>query len=77
MEQSAEEDAAALAAEIVKMPRPPTLTEARDKAIKVFGNKRRGNMAFKLITSNPADFGLEFRVGEKPSQRLIFPLAEA
>ena len=74
---SVEEDAAALAAAIAKMVRPPTLTEAREKSIKLFANKRRGNMAYKLMADNPAKFGLQFRLGETPSQKLVFPVAKA
>ena len=72
-----EEDAAALAAAIAKMPRPPTLTEAREKAIKLFANKRRGNAAYKLLADNSEKFGLQLRLGESPAQKLFSPLSKA
>ena len=74
---SAEEDASALAAAIAKMPRPPTLTEAREKAIKLFANKKRGNSAYKLLADNPDKFGLQLRPGESPAQKLFFPVSKA
>ncbi len=65
-----EEQAQSLAETIKGMPRPPTSTEAREKAEAIFG-RARGRKVFGLIKDSPGNYGLGYIPGASPAQKLI------
>ncbi len=70
-----EADSAALATAIAKEPRPPSLTEARQLARRLFG-RARADAAYGMVTKDSTRFGLEIRPGAKLAQKFIWPLAK-
>ncbi len=69
-----EADSAALAAAIAKEPRPPTLTETRQLARRLFG-KIRAAAAYDMVMNDLGSFGLELRPGATPAQKLVCPVS--
>jgi hypothetical protein len=62
-----------LADEIKSLKRPPTMTEVRDLAIKMFG-RYAGRPVFELLKADWKKFGLDVVKGDTLAQKLIVPL---
>ena len=68
-----EADVQRLADEIKSLARPPTMTEARGLAQKIFGNYF-GRSVFDLLRADWGKYGLEVAKGDTLAQKLIVPL---
>ena len=68
-----EADVQRLADEIKSLSRPPTMTEARGLAQKIFGNYF-GRSVFDLLRADWGKYGLEVAKGDTLAQKLIVPL---
>jgi hypothetical protein len=66
-------DVRRLADEIKSLKRPPTMTEVRDLAIKMFG-RYAGRPVFELLKADWKKFGLDVVKGDTLAQKLIVPL---
>ena len=66
-------DVRCLADEIKSLKRPPTMTEARGLAQKIFGNYF-GRSVFDLLRADWGKYGLEVAKGDTLAQKLIVPL---
>ena len=70
---STEADVQRLADEIKSFARPPTMTEARDLAVKMHGN-RIGRMIYAMLKEDLRKYGLCIAHGNSLAQKLIVPL---
>ena len=68
-----EADVQRLADEIKSFARPPTMTEARDLAKRIFG-RFHGRPVFELLKADWERYGLEVVKGDSLAQKLICPL---
>ena len=68
-----EADVQRLADEIKSLARPPTMTEARDLAKRIFG-RFHGRPVFELLKADWERYGLEVVKGDSLAQKLICPL---
>jgi hypothetical protein len=68
-----EADVQRLADEIKSLARPPTMTEARDLAAKIFG-KYFSRDVFDLLKADWNRYGLQITKGDTLAQKLIVPL---
>jgi hypothetical protein len=68
-----EADVQRLADEIKSFARPPTMTEARDLAVKMHGN-RIGRMIYAMLKEDLRKYGLCIAHGNSLAQKLIVPL---
>ena len=68
-----EADVQCLADEIKSLARPPTMTEARDLAVKMHGN-RIGRMIYAMLKEDLRKYGLCIAHGNSLAQKLIVPL---
>ena len=68
-----EADVQRLADEIKSLARPPTMTEARDLAAKIFG-KYFSRDVFNLLKADWNRYGLQITKGDTLAQKLIVPL---
>ena len=69
-----EADVQRLADEIKSLARPPpTMTEARDLAAKIFG-KYFGRSVYDLLKTDWHRYGLDIAKGDSLAQKLIVPL---
>ena len=68
-----EADIQRLADEIKSLARPPTMTEARDLAKRIFG-RFHGRPVFELLKADWERYGLEVVKGDSLAQKLICPL---
>ena len=64
-----------LADEIKSLKRPPTMTEVRALALKVFG-KTNGSSVYELLRTDWNRYGLDLVKGDTLAQKLVVPLVE-
>ena len=62
-----------LADEIKSLTRPPTMTEVRDLAMKLYG-RYAGRPVFELLKADWKKFGLDVVKGDTLAQKLIVPI---
>ena len=68
-------DVRRLADEIKSLKRPPTMTEVRALALKVFG-KTNGSSVYELLRTDWNRYGLDLVKGDTLAQKLVVPLVE-
>ena len=68
-----EADVRRLADEIKSLKRPPTMTEVRDLAMKLFG-KNVGRAVYSLLKEDLNKYGLQVVRGDTRAEKLIVPL---
>ena len=68
-----EADVQRLADEIKSLARPPTMTEVRDLAMKLYG-RYAGRPVFELLKADWKKFGLDVVKGDTLAQKLIVPI---
>ena len=66
-------DVRRLADEIKSLKRPPTMTEVRDLAVKLYG-KNVGRAVYSLLKENLSKYGLQVVKGDTLAEKLIVPL---
>ena len=68
-------DVRRLANEIKSLKRPPTMTEVRTLALKVFG-KTHGSAIYELLRTDGNRYGLDLVKGVTLAQILVVPMVE-
>ena len=68
-------DVRCLADEIKSLKRPPTMTEVRTLALKVFG-KTHGSAIYELLRTDWNRYGLDLVKGDTLAQKLVVPMVE-
>ena len=66
-------DVRRLADEIKSLKRPPTMTEVRDLAMKLYG-RYAGRPVFELLKADWKKFGLDVVKGDTLAQKLTVPI---